>query len=64
LQRTLDALVLDPWEFRRLPNESRVPHRTVWFGPDRPDGVSPGLVTFLVYDRDDLVLVTRIQWLA
>jgi hypothetical protein len=33
--------------------------RTLYFGPQQK-----GLVTFLVYPPDDLVLVVRIQWLG
>ncbi len=36
-----------------------VPLRTLHFGPH-----DEGLVTFLVYPPDDLVLVVRIQWLG
>ena len=36
-----------------------MPLRTLHFGPH-----DEGLVTFLVYPPDDLVLVVRIQWLG
>lgn len=56
----MDAVVLvDPMEYQRSPGEPRKPLRTLYFGPH-----SEGLVTFLVYPPDDLVLVTRIQWLG
>jgi hypothetical protein len=56
----LDAVVIvDPMEYQRSPGEPRKPLRTLYFGPH-----DEGLVTFLVYPPDDLVLVTRIQWLG
>jgi len=56
----MDAVVIvDPMEYRRSPGEPRKPLRTLYFGPQ-----TEGLVTFLVYPPDDLVLVTRIQWLG
>jgi hypothetical protein len=42
-----------------LPQAASTPLRTLHFG--RQD---EGLVTFLVYPPDDLVLVVRIQWLG
>jgi len=36
-----------------------MPLRTLHFGPH-----DEGLITFLVYPPDDLVLVVRIQWLG
>ena len=36
-----------------------MPLRSLHFGPD-----GGGLVTFLVYPPDDLVLVVKIQWLG
>jgi hypothetical protein len=56
----MDAVViLDPMEYQRSPGEPRKPLRTLYFGHH-----DQGLVTFLVYPPDDLVLVTRIQWLG
>jgi hypothetical protein len=56
----MDAVVIvDPIECHRSPSESRKPLRTLCFGPH-----DEGLVTFLIYSPDDLVLVTRIQWLG
>jgi hypothetical protein len=60
LARFMDAVVIvDPMEYQRLPGEPRKPLRTLYFGPH-----SEGLVTFLIYPPDDLVLITRIQWLG
>ena len=60
LARLMDAVVIvDPMEYQRAPGEPRKPLRTLYFGPH-----SEGLVTFLIYPPDDLVLVTRIQWLG
>jgi hypothetical protein len=36
-----------------------MPLRSLHFGPD-----GGGLVTFLVYPPDDLVLVVKIQWVS
>jgi len=56
----MDAVVIvDPMDYHRSPAEPRKPLRTLCFGLQ-----SEGLVTFLVYPPDDLVLVTRIQWLG
>jgi len=56
----MDAVVIvDPMEYWRSPCESRKPLRTLHFGPNHE-----GLVTFLNYPPDDLVLVVRIQWLG
>ena len=60
VQRTLadfmDAVVIvDPAEYQRRPDEPERPLRTLPFG-------QAGLVTFLVYEPDDLVLVTRVIW--
>ena len=56
----MDAVVIvDPMEYQRSPGGPSKPLRTLYFGPH-----SEGLVTFLVYPPDDLVLVTRIQWLG
>jgi hypothetical protein len=50
----MDAVVLvDPAEYQRRPDEPERPLRTLLFG-------QAGLVTFLVYEPDDLVLVTRL----
>ena len=56
----MDAVVIvDPMEYQRSPGGPRKPLRTLYFGSHQE-----GLVTFLVYPPDDLVLVTRIQWLG
>ena len=59
----LDAVVIvDPVKCQRRPDKREdvpVPLRTLHFG--RQD---EGLVTFLVYPPDELVLVVRIQWLG
>jgi hypothetical protein len=58
--RLMDAVVIvDPMEYRRSPGEPRKPLRTLHFGPNHE-----GLVTFLIYPPDDLVLITRIQGLG
>lgn len=50
----MDAVVIvDPGEYQRRPDEPPRPLRTLPFG-------LAGLVTFLVYEPDDLVLVTRV----
>jgi hypothetical protein len=46
-------------EYQRAPGEPRMPLRTLYLGPH-----GEGLVTFLIYPPDDLVLVARIQWLG
>jgi hypothetical protein len=52
----MDAVVMvDPAEYQRRPDEPERPLRTLPFG-------QAGLVTFLVYEPDDLVLVTRVIW--
>ena len=52
----VDAVVIvDPAEYQRRPGEPGRPLRTLPFG-------QAGLVTFLVYEPDDLVLVTRVIW--
>ena len=52
----MDAVVIvDPAEYHRRPDEPERPLRTVPFG-------EVGLVTFVVYEPDDLVLVTRVIW--
>ena len=59
----MDAVVLvDPVEYQRHPGEhSERPAllRTLHFGDHHR-----GLVTFLIYPPDDLVLVVRLQWLG
>jgi hypothetical protein len=56
----MDAVIIvDPMEYQRSPAEPRKPLRTLHFGHQ-----NEGLVTFLIYPPDDLVLVTRIQWLG
>ena len=51
--------ILDPADYGRAPGDPDRPVRTLAFGPD-----GEGLVTFLVYPPDELVLVVRIQWLG
>lgn len=52
----MDAVVIvNPAEYQRRPDEPERPLRTLPFG-------EVGLVTFLVYEPDDLVLVTRVIW--
>jgi hypothetical protein len=59
----MDAAVLvDPLEYQRRPDEPAASGRTLrtlHFGPHHE-----GLVTFLVYEPDDLVLVVKIQWIG
>lgn len=59
----MDAVVLvDPIQYQRHPGEPADPPallRTLHFGNHHQ-----GLVTFLVYPPDDLVLVVRISWLG
>ena len=59
----MDAVVIvDPVQYQRRRDEHdnvSMPLRTLHFGPH-----DEGLVTFLVYPPDDLVLVVRIQWLG
>lgn len=59
----MDAVVIvGPIEYQRHPGEPAEPAkllRTLHFGRHHE-----GLVTFLVYPPDDLVLVVRIQWLG
>lgn len=63
LTEFMDAVVLvDPVEYQRRPDEPTdppAPLRTLHFGQH-----NEGLVTFLVYPPDDLVLVVKIQWLG
>jgi hypothetical protein len=56
------AVIVDPVQYQRRrdePDAMSMPLRTLHFGRH-----SEGLVTFLVYPPDDLVLVVRIQWLG
>jgi hypothetical protein len=59
----MDAVVIvDPKEYQRRPHEpidSQAPMRTLHFGQHHE-----GLVTFLLYPPDELVLVVKIQWLG
>ncbi len=59
----MDAVVIvDPVQYQRRRDKRddvSMPLRTLHFGPH-----DTGLVTFLVYPPDDLVLVVRIQWLG
>lgn len=59
----MDAVVLvDPIEYQRHQGErsnTPAPLRTLHFGEQHQ-----GLITFLVYPPDDLVLVVRIQWMG
>lgn len=56
----MDAVVIvDPMEYQRQADEPHKPVRRLFFGPQ-----AEGLVTFLVYPPDDLVLVTKVQWLG
>jgi hypothetical protein len=58
----MDAVVIvDPVQYQRRRDEHddvSMPLRSLHFGP------AGGLVTFLVYPPDDLVLVVKIQWLG
>ena len=51
--------IVDPADYGRAPGDPDRPVRTLAFGPH-----GEGLVTFLVYPPDELVLVARIQWLG
>ena len=59
----MDAVVIvDPVQYQRRRDERddvSMPLRSLHFGPD-----GGGMVTFLVYPPDDLVLVLKIQWLG
>jgi len=56
----MDAVVIiDPAEYQHRPSEPAGGLRTLPFGP-----YSQGLVTFLIYPPDDLVLVVKIQWIG
>jgi hypothetical protein len=60
LDRFMEAVtIVDPAGYGRSPADPARPLRTLAFGPH-----GEGLVTFLVYPPDDLVLVVRIQWLG
>ncbi|MEP7024455.1 MAG: hypothetical protein ABJB47_11790 [Actinomycetota bacterium] len=59
LAEFMDAVVIvDPMEYQRLADEPQAPVRRLCFGPR-----DEGLVTFLVYPPEELVLVVSIQWL-
>jgi hypothetical protein len=53
------VVIVDPMDFFRYPGEPDKPMRSLPFGSH-----DEGLVTFLVYPPDDLVLVVQIQWLG
>ena len=59
----MDAVVIvDPVQYQRRRDERKdvsMPLRSLHFGKD-----GGGLVTFLVYPPDDLVLIVKIQWLG
>jgi hypothetical protein len=57
----MDAVVIvDPVQYQRRRDErDDASLRSLHFGPD-----GGGLVTFLVYPPDDLVLVVKVQWLG
>ena len=59
----MDAVVIvDPVQYQRRRDERdevTVPLRSLHFGQD-----GGGLVRFLVYPPDDLVLVVKIRWLG
>lgn len=59
----MDAVIIaDPMEYQRRPDEISDPPkplRSLHFGQN-----DEGLVTFLVYLPDDLVLIVRIQWVG
>jgi hypothetical protein len=60
LTEFMDAVVIvDPAEYQRRPGEPGAALRTLPFGHH-----SQGLVTFLIYPPDDLVLVVKIQWIG
>jgi hypothetical protein len=55
-------VIADPVQYQRRCDErddASMPLRSLHFGPD-----GGGLVRFLVYPPDDLVLVVKIQWLG
>jgi hypothetical protein len=51
--------IVDPADYGRAPDDPDRPVRTLAFVPH-----GEGLVTFLVYLPDELILVARIQWLG
>ena len=53
------AVIVNPAEYQQAPGEIPRPLRSLHFGPE-----AEGLVTFRVYEPDELVLVTRVQWLG
>jgi hypothetical protein len=60
LDRFMEAVtIVDPADYGMAPGDPNRPVRTLAFGPH-----GEGLVTFLVYPPDELVLVVRIQWLG
>jgi hypothetical protein len=60
LEAFMEAVVIvDPKEYQRRRGAADTPLRSPHFGPH-----DEGLVTFLVYPPDELVLVVRIQWLG
>jgi hypothetical protein len=60
LDRFMEAVtIVDPGDYGRAPGDPDRPVRTLAFGPH-----GEGLVAFLVYPPDELVLVARIQWLG
>lgn len=61
LAEVLAVLEVDPWNYRRRPDEPAGPHfahRTVEFARGR------GLLTFLILEHAAEVHVTRITWLG
>ena len=53
-------MIVDPVQYQRRRDErDDASLRSLHFGPD-----GGGLVTFLVYPPDDLVLVVKVQWLG
>jgi hypothetical protein len=60
LDRFMEAVtIVDPADYGMALGDQSRPLRTLAFGPH-----GEGLVTFLVYPPDELVLVVRIQWLG
>ena len=56
------AVMVGPIEYQRHPGELADPPA---LGRPRPGGQHhEGLVTFLIYPPDDLVLVVQLQWLG
>ena len=54
------VVIVDPVQYQRRRDErDDASLRLLHFGPD-----GGGLVTFLVYPPDDLVLVVKVQWLG